>query len=64
VTDQDIVIAAVEEAKRILAEYIEPSRVTRLPDVTLNHLLRVLDRKDVVSALSRLKAGYGLRVVK
>jgi hypothetical protein len=45
-------------------EYIEPSRVARLPDVTINQLLRVLDRADVVSALNRLKAGYGLRVVK
>ena len=63
-TDQDIVIAAIEEAQRILAEYIEPGQTLRLPDVTINRLLSVLDRRDVVSALTRLKAGYGLRVVK
>jgi hypothetical protein len=63
-TDQDIVIAAIEEAQRILAEYIEPGPSFRLPDVTINRLLSVLDRRDVVSALHRLKAGYGLRVVK
>jgi hypothetical protein len=63
-TDQDVVIGAIEEAQRILAEYIEPGPSLRLPDVTINQLLSVLDRRDVVSALNRLKAGYGLHVVK
>jgi hypothetical protein len=63
-TDQDVVIAAIEEAQRILAEYIEPGPYARLPDVTIDRLLSVLDRRDVISALHRLKAGYGLHVVK
>jgi hypothetical protein len=32
-TDQDVVIAAIEEAQHILAEYIEPGPYARLPDV-------------------------------
>jgi hypothetical protein len=48
-TDQDIVIAAIEEAQHILAEYIEPGPYARLPDVTIDRLLSVLDRRDVVS---------------
>jgi hypothetical protein len=35
-----------------------------LPDVTIARLLSVLDRRDAVSTLNRLKAGYKLRVVK
>ena len=50
-TDQAIVIAAIEEAQRILAEYIEPGQILRLPDVTINRLLSVLGRRVVVSAL-------------
>jgi len=36
----------------------------RNPDETINMLLFLLDRRDVVAAINRLRAGHGLRVVK
>jgi hypothetical protein len=53
---------AIEEAQRILAGYIEPGRRDAL--ATVKALLHVLDRREVVAALNRLKAGYELYVVK
>ena len=61
-TDREVVIQAIEEAQRILAEYIEPGR--RDAVATVKALLDVLDRREVVAALNRLKEGYGLHVVK
>jgi len=61
-TDQDLIIEAIEEAQRILPEYIETG--PRDTAATVKALLDVLDRRDGVAALNRLKAGYGLRVVK
>jgi hypothetical protein len=61
-TDQEVVIQAIEEAQRILTEYIEPGR--RDPVATVKALLAVLDRRAVVAALNRPKAGHGLYVVK
>jgi hypothetical protein len=45
---------AIEEAQRILAEYIEPGSAPRLADVTIDRLRSALDRRDVISALNRL----------
>jgi len=61
-TDRAVVIQAVEEAQRILAEYIEPGR--RDAVTTVKALFDVLDRREVVAAPNRLKAGYGPYVVK
>ena len=61
-TDQGLIIEAIEEAQRILGEYIAPE--SRNDAATIKALLEVLDRRDVVAALNRLKAGYGLHVVK
>lgn len=60
--DQQLVLEALENAQRILAEYFEPGG--RRPDLTISRLLHVLDREDLAAAQKRLKAGYGLRVVK
>jgi hypothetical protein len=60
--DREVVIQAMEEAQRILAEYTEPERRDAL--IPVKALLDVLDRREVIAALNRLKAGYGLRVVK
>ena len=64
-SDRDLVLDAVEGAQRILAEYIEPGSPRR-PETTINMImiLFLLDRQDVVAAVKRLRAGYGLRVVK
>jgi hypothetical protein len=64
VIDQQILIEAIEEAQCPFSPNIEAGSALGLPDVSINRLLSVRDRRDVVSALNRLKAGYGLRVVK
>jgi len=64
-TDREVVIQAIEEAQRILAEYIGPRRRGAVATVkALLDVLDVLDRREVVAALNRLKAGYGLYAVK
>jgi hypothetical protein len=63
VSDQDLILDAIEDARRILAEYIEPAS-RRNPEITLGMLLFLLDRPEVVVAIARLRAGYGLRLVK
>jgi hypothetical protein len=60
--DQDTIIRAVEDARRILGEYIEPG--PRDPTRTVNRLLAVLDRNDVVLALDRLKRRRAIRLVE
>jgi hypothetical protein len=58
-TDQELMIDALEEARRILADHIEPG-ARRRPESTVNELLRVLDRQDLALAQERLKARCGL----
>ncbi len=59
-TDREVVIQAIEEAQRILAEYIGPERRRAMATVkALLDVLDVLDRREVVAALNRLKAGDG-----
>jgi hypothetical protein len=60
--DQDAVIRAVEDARRIRGEYIElgPRDATR----TVERLLAVLDRDDVVHALDRIKRRRVIRLVE
>ena len=55
--DQDTLIRAVEDARHILGEYLErgPRDATR----TVEHLLAVLDRNDVVYAPRPNKATQG-----
>jgi len=60
--DQDTLIRAVEDARRILGEYIEPG--PRDPTRTVEHLLAVLDRNDVVHALDRIKRRRVIRLVE
>jgi len=63
VSDQDLVLDAIEDAQRILAEHIEPT-TRRSPKTTINMLLFLLDRREVVAAMRRLRTGYWLGVVK
>jgi hypothetical protein len=55
-------IRAVEDARRILGDYIEigPRDATR----TVEHLLDVLDRNDVLYALDRMKRRRAIRLVE
>jgi hypothetical protein len=59
--DQDTLIRAVEDARRILGEYIEPG--PRDATLTVHRLLAVLDRNDLVLALGRMKRRRAIRLV-
>ena len=58
VSDQDFILDAIEDAQRILAEPVQPNS-RRNPEATVNRLLFLLDRRDVVAALRPRRAGYG-----
>jgi hypothetical protein len=59
--DQDTLMRAVEDARRILGEYIAgPRDGTR----TVERLLAVLDRNDVVHALDRMNRRRVIRLVE
>jgi hypothetical protein len=61
-TDQETVLRAMEDARRILGEYIEPG--PRDATRTVHRLIAVLDRDDVILALDRMKRRRTLRVVE
>jgi hypothetical protein len=58
-TDQQRVVTAIRVAQLILARYIEPG--PRDCEQTINELLAVLDRTDVVKSVDRLEVELGLR---
>ena len=60
--DQDVLIRAVEDARRILGEYIEPG--ARDATRTMERLLAVLDRDEVILALDRIKRRRVIRLVE
>jgi hypothetical protein len=60
--DQETVLRAIEDARRILGEYIEPGQ--RDATRTVERLLAVLDRNDVVHALDRIKRRRVIRLVE
>ena len=51
-------LRALSNAQRILEEYLEPRPHDN--ERLLNRLVEVLDRNEVVTALSRLQRGYTL----
>ena len=55
-TDQQTILRAVSNAQRILEEYLEPR--PHDSERLLIRLIEVLDRNEVVTALSRLQRGY------
>ena len=59
--DQDSLLRAIEDARRILGEYIEPGQ--RDATRTVERLVAVLDKNDVVHALDRMKRRRVLRLV-
>jgi hypothetical protein len=59
--DQDIVLTAVEDARRILGELALGSRDAT---GTVHRLIAVLDRDEVVHALDRMKRRRTLRLVE
>jgi hypothetical protein len=57
-SDQELMLQAVSNARRILEEYLEPRPHDN--ERLLSRLVDVLDRNEVVTALSRLRQGYNL----
>ncbi|ANW02519.1 hypothetical protein [Bradyrhizobium icense] len=51
--DEDVVLRAIEDARRILGEYIATERRGDAPH-TIERLLAVLDRDEIVHALDRM----------
>jgi hypothetical protein len=62
-SDRDLIIDAMEEAQRILAEHLEPGSMQHASR-TIHRLVLVLDRPDLVAALQRHKAQRGFRILK
>jgi hypothetical protein len=60
--DQETVLRAIEDARRILGEYIEPGQ--RDATRTVERLLAVLDSNDVVHALDRIQRRRVMRLVE
>jgi hypothetical protein len=61
-TDQELAMSALREAQLILARYAEPGQ--RDSEKTIQQLLKVLDRNDVVEAVDRLEDATGLRLAE
>jgi hypothetical protein len=62
-TDQQILMDAIEKAGVIFAKHIEPGRAGD-PEQTINRLIAFLDTQEVTGAVKRLKAGFGLKLLK
>jgi hypothetical protein len=62
-TDQETVLRAMEDARRVLGEYIAPGG-PRDATRTVHRLIAVLDRDEVVHALDRMKRRRTLRLVE
>ena len=60
-TDSEKILVAVREAKLLLASYVEPG--DRDCERTIDELLSILDRNDIVEAVDRLEAKMGLRLL-
>jgi hypothetical protein len=60
--DQETVLRAIEDARRILGEYKEPGQ--RDATRTVDRLLAILDRNDVVHALDRMNRRRMIRLVE
>jgi hypothetical protein len=61
-TDQETVLRAMEDARRILGEHIALG--PRDAAGTVHRLIAVLDRDEVVHALDRMKRRRTLRLVE
>jgi hypothetical protein len=62
-SDNEVVVGAIEEARRILADY-EMASPRRNQDEILTMLQFILCRTDVEAAVKRLKATSRLQLVR
>ena len=61
-TDQEVIISALKDAGRIIAEHLGPGR-TRDPEETVTRLIIALDRPEISRAIERLEKGHAFRDV-
>lgn len=61
IDDQEMVISAIELARRIFGEYIEPG--PRDAAATVQRRLEVLDDNDLIKALDNLKRRQTIRLI-
>ena len=61
--DQELILKALAEMQRIAAECSDPY-YPESADLTLQRIIEILNRQDLVAAAEHLSKGYGLRVVK
>jgi urease gamma subunit len=59
-SDQELTLFALREAQLILADHVQPG--ARDGEKTIQQLLEVLDRNDVVEAMDRLETETGTRL--
>jgi hypothetical protein len=60
--DQDVLIRATEDARRILREFIDPGPHDAMR--TVERLLAVLDKPEIVYALDRMNRRRVIRLVE
>jgi len=61
--DQELIFKALAEMQQIAVEYSDPC-YPESADLTLQRIIEILNRQDLVAAAEHLSKGYGLRVVK
>lgn len=61
-SDQKLLITALHDAGRVIAEYLQPG--PRDADKSIQKLIAILDRQDLAAAMRRLEDGHGMRLVK
>jgi hypothetical protein len=62
--DIDLIEQAISDAQAVLADYLEPS-APRSAEASMQRLIEILDRDDLVAALERLRQGFGApRIVR
>jgi hypothetical protein len=62
-TDQDLILAALNEAALIIGDYLEPG-IPRDPVATINRLIEVLDNQKLAAAMERIDKRDSLKVAK
>lgn len=55
--DHDVLLHAIVEINEIIDRYLEVG--TSCPEITIDRLIEILDRHELVVAIDRLERGFG-----
>jgi hypothetical protein len=58
-TDQQLLLTALQDAGRVVAEYLEPDHAMPTRQFKID-----IDRQDLAAATRRMENGHGLRLMK